>query len=127
MPQNYDYERYLLGYMQDLKTSLLTRPINLGGVAGAGGGIGGTPAGYIGYLAQSRVAFDTSEDESMYFPVDGDSIPSGASLVHNLNRIRYRIRTLEDSLVTVSGILSITVSASAPSSPSEGDLWVDIS
>lgn len=61
----------------------------LGGASGPGGGIGAPPGGYIGQLAQRYVAYDTDEAESMIVP------PGGSSLVHNLNRIRYRIRQLE--------------------------------
>lgn len=158
MNTTYDFERFLFGQFDQLRISLLTRPMNLGGTYGYSGGIGGNPGGYLGQLPQSRVAFDLTEAETFSYSVDPSGNPSGTSLVTNLNRIRYRIKQLEDGTTEVyndnifiakvtmmnfssdfivttspSGVdisLSgpkITVSAIAPSSPSIGDLWVDIS
>ena len=58
----------------------------LGGAAGADGGSGTPPGGYIGQLAQKYVAYDTTEAESS---------SGSASLVSNLNHIRQRIADLE--------------------------------
>ena len=67
--------------------------VNLGGAPGASGGSGGPIGGFIGQLIQSKVAYDTTEDASLYVPV------SGQSLIHNLNRIRYWINQKSDQLI----------------------------
>ncbi len=66
-----------------------TRPLNLGGVSGQGGGIGLPPGGFIGQLPQTRVTYDTDEIASSGIPA------SGMSLLDNLNHIRYRLNTIE--------------------------------
>lgn len=60
-------------------------PINLGGGTGGGGGSGTPIGGFAGQLIQSKVAYDTTESTDPTLP------PSGRSLVHNLNKIRYDI------------------------------------
>lgn len=60
----------------------------LGGTAGAGGGVGGPPGGFVGQLAQRYVTYDTSEEATL----EGED-----SLVDNLNHIRYRIQQLEEN------------------------------
>jgi hypothetical protein len=65
-----------------------TNPLNLGAVAGSGGGVGGPPGGYIGWLPQTRVAYD--EDEFATLTTSG--VPS---LLDNLNHLRYRLNILE--------------------------------
>lgn len=72
------------------------QPLNLGGYTTISGGAGGPPGGFTGYLPQTRTAFDESEAE--IWP-----IPSGPTLVDNLNRIRYRLANLEASGVGGSG------------------------
>ena len=74
------------------------QPLNLGGIAASGGGAGGPAGGFIGYLPQPRVAYDLSELETLDVPA------SGASLLDNLNHIRYRIANVE---AVASGILEI--------------------
>jgi len=122
----YDFEKTLFSYIDNVRQQQSVRPLSLGGVAGSSGGSGGPTGGAIGQLTQSRVTFDTTEAETWGF-VTVSGVPSGTSLVTNLNRIRYRLKSLESSLVSDAGLLSITVSASAPGSPDVGDLWVDIS
>lgn len=78
-------EEKIRSAMQQVKAS----PLNLGGISWSGGGAGQPPGGFFGVLPQTRVAFDLTEDETNYVPA------SGASLLDNLNRIRYRIRQLE--------------------------------
>lgn len=95
-------EQYLYQYFEQMRTSLRGQPLLLGGVTGSGGGIGGPPGGFIGYLTQTRVAYDLSEASSNLTPI------SGASLLDNLNHIRNRITVLE----TISGIDSINISLS---------------
>lgn len=89
-------EYQILGYFQQLEHKLRVAPMLLGGYTGASGGYGGPPGGYIGYLPQSRVTFDTTEAATTGYPT-----PSGASLVHNLNRIRYRLVQLENESLIV--------------------------
>lgn len=96
----FDYERALFGYIENIRQQMMVQPLNLGGVFGPGGGAGGPPGGFVGRLPQSRVTFDTDEAEIWNYPVDASGVPSGVSLVDNLNRIRYRIRQLE---VAISG------------------------
>lgn len=73
------------------------QPLFLGGTTASGGGSGAPAAGTIGQLTQTRVTYDLSEDEDNTVPA------SGASLLHNLNRIRYRIAQIEASGVSSSG------------------------
>ena len=87
------FEQIFFNYFEQFKRLMEASPLVLGGISGAGGGIGGRPGGFVGVLPQINVAFDQTEDESLTIP------DSGASLVDNLNRIRYRIATLEGSLV----------------------------
>jgi hypothetical protein len=75
---------------QNLRNLLRYQPLYLGAISGENGGSGGPPGGIIGQLTQRRVAFDTTEAETMTI------LPSG-SLLDNLNRIRYRIAALEVS------------------------------
>lgn len=63
----------------------------LGGISGASGGGGSPIGGFIGQLAQKYVAFDTSEAST-------DSIPSGPSLLNNLNRIRSGTALADNSI-----------------------------
>ena len=91
------YERELLWIISSIEDRIKARPLFLGGFSGPMGGVGGPPGGFIGYLPQNRVAFDTTEAESNVIP------PSGATLVDNLNRIRYRIRQLEDIVASGGG------------------------
>jgi len=46
------------------------QPVNLGGINAPSGGQGGGP-GYIGYLPQTRVAYDETEAESLTTAVSG--------------------------------------------------------
>lgn len=87
----YDYERALLNQMEQLRMQLLARPLNLGGVSSTGGGAGGPPGGFLGYLPQSRVAYDQSE-----LAASGTSV--SGSLLDNLNHIRYRLNQIETEL-----------------------------
>lgn len=73
-------------------------PLNLGGVAGVGGGVGGPPGGFIGWLPQTRVAYDYSEIASSGIPA------SGMSILDNLNHIRYRLNIIESGSATFTVI-----------------------
>lgn len=104
----YDYEKTLFSYLENLKQQLNNRPLNLGGIFGAGGGVGGPPGNFVGVLPQTRVAFDTTEAETWtYVTVSG--VPSGVSLVTNLNRIRYRLARAakKQALFIFSGTASV--------------------
>ena len=84
------------------------QPLILGGIGGASGGAGGPPGGFVGYLPQTRVSYDTTEAALSGTP------PSGASLLDNLNHIRYRVsvvegavgglRIEEDDILVASGV-----------------------
>lgn len=91
----FDFERQFFSYLDNLRAYLITRPLTLGGVTAVSGGAGGPPGGFVGMLPQTRVSFDLTEAESNDIPV------SGASLVDNLNRIRYRIKQEEDKTLIV--------------------------
>ena len=94
MTRLFDFENELLSYLENFKQQIQSRPLNLGGISGSDGGSGGPGGGFVGQLPQSRVTFDTTEAESMSIP------SSGQSLLHNLNRIRYRIGSIEDVLAS---------------------------
>jgi len=78
-------------------------PLVLGGVPGYSGGGGSPPGGYVGLLPQGRVAGDYSEAEVEILP------ESGATLVDNLNKIRYRIKAneteIDDLWTAISGTI----------------------
>jgi hypothetical protein len=82
------YEKEIYDLINTIRNQVRATPMYLGGITASGGGTGGPPGGFVGSLPQTRVTFDLSESAS-------NAIPSGASLVHNLNRIRYRIAQLE--------------------------------
>jgi len=83
---------HVIPYIIDnIRREIYARPLFLGGGTAPSGGNGGPPGGFIGYLPQTKIAFDETEAETDYIP------PSGESLLDNLNRIRYRIKQLEDN------------------------------
>lgn len=84
------YEQQWFEYLNAFKRDIMMQPLMLGGAWGSGGGIGGRPGGFIGYLPQTRVAYDTDEFATLATTLSG-------SLLDNLNHIRYRIQTLESS------------------------------
>jgi hypothetical protein len=91
-----NFERFFYETLATIVRYIESRPLNLGGSAGPAGGDSGRPGGFIGYLPQTRVAYD--EDEFALNTTSG--IPS---LLDNLNHIRYRINNLETS-ITISGL-----------------------
>lgn len=96
-----NYNTILLEAMRSMQNYIMARPLNLGGVSGPLGGVGGPPGGIVGQLPQTAVAFDSSE-------LAVNTIPnSGASLLDNLNRIRYRLAQVEGGTVTVSGVIYV--------------------
>lgn len=92
------YEYNIFEYFNALERKLKAAPINLGGIISVSGGTGGPPGGYIGMLPQTRVAYDITEAEISGF-VSGTPYSGGvlvnASLLDNLNHIRYRLNVLE--------------------------------
>lgn len=110
-------EYTVLDMMDALSRNMRAQPLNLGGIAGVGGGLGGPPGGFIGYLPQTRVAYDQDEIASSGTPA------SGMSLLDNLNHIRYRIEELEtygilvvdefDGSPSISNVTRITFSGGA--------------
>lgn len=110
-------------------------PLVLGGVEGSGGGGGGPTGGFVGKLPQSRVTYDLSELAS------SDTPASGASLLDNLNHIRYRLSTVEsggggnplsveEGGVEISSavtVLNFTGSGVNVSEDSPGNVIIDIS
>jgi hypothetical protein len=85
MPVVTNLEQKILQLIRQEKYSWFTTGVNFGGDPGPSGGSGVPPGGFTGQLIQSRVTYDTSEASSLDVPVS----LSGASLLHNLNRIRY--------------------------------------
>ncbi len=93
----FDFERTILSYLNNLRMEFRAKPLNLGGIAGADGGTGGPVGGFTGMLPQTRVAYDTTEASTLDTPV------SGASLLDNLNHIRYQI----DNIVVSGATLDV--------------------
>jgi len=98
------YDQQFFEILNNLQRNIEIRPLILGATYGSGGGLGGRSGGFIGVLPQTRVAYDLSESESLAIPPNY----SGASLLDNLNHIRYRIASLEAGGVP-SGIMGITI------------------
>ena len=90
MPIN-DYSYTILEYINNAIRNTQVKPFNLGGITASGGGSGTPPGGYVGVLPQTRVAYDLSELATDETPV------SGWSILDNLNHIRYRVETLEET------------------------------
>lgn len=96
-----NYELTLYEILNNLKSYILAQPINLGGISGTEGGTGGPPGGFIGLLPQNRIAFDYTEGSGLEIPTNGS-----ATLLHNLNRIRYRLSRVESNQGGVVGYLT---------------------
>lgn len=71
----------------------------LGGVAGPDGGSGSPPAGFLGKLIQRYVAYDTTE---------AAQVTGSATLLDNLNHIRYRLQVLESGGGAARAFLDLT-------------------
>src|SRR6185369_229595 len=100
MARKFDYA--ILDLVESTVSNIKAKPMNLGAVGGGGGGVGGPPGGYIGWLPQSRVAYDQDELATLSTNPSGLNPPSGWSLLDNLNHIRARLRSVE-----TSGILTV--------------------
>lgn len=93
----------IIDLINQSQRQIMARPLILGAIASPSGGAGGPPGGFVGYLPQKRVGYDTDEIATMYIP------ESGASLYDNLNHIRYRLQTLESgSGIVVVDFLGLT-------------------
>ena len=101
------YEMNSFNYFDTIVRFLRAQPINLAGITAPSGGQGGG-AGYIGYLPQTRVAYDETEAATQDTAISG-------SLLDNLNHIRYTITTLsgiaaggviikDDGIIVASGV-----------------------
>lgn len=101
----------IFGYLDEVKNTINLRPLYLGGFSGDQGGSGGPPGGFQGYLPQTRVAYDLTEDEDSGFlspnPYNSSGVLVSASLLDNLNHIRYRLGILEGS--GLAGLVGIYV------------------
>jgi hypothetical protein len=86
------YDRQLFKYFKAVEKKVSNKPLLLGGFSGPSGGI--PPAGVIGMLPQTKVAYDTTEAAMSGTSVSG-------SLLDNMNHIRYRIVGLEDVIDTI--------------------------
>lgn len=85
MPR-YAFDQQFFRYLQQLDRKVLARALNLGGSAY---GAGGPAGGFIGYLPQDRISYDSAELAS-------DAVPaSGISIIDNLNHIRKRLEDVE--------------------------------
>src|ERR1041384_4143420 len=99
MAQGFSYVN--LNMIEDAVRNSRVLPLNLGGIAGAGGGVGAPPGGFIGWLPQTNVAYDIDELATLSTSTSGIAAPSGWSLLDNLNHIRYRIQALESGILIV--------------------------
>lgn len=90
------FDRTILDLIEGSARNFKALPLNLGAVAGSGGGIGSPPGGYIGWLPQTRIAYDFEELATLDTSISG-------SLLDNLNHIRYRLGQVEAS----SGVLVV--------------------
>lgn len=82
--------------LQQVKIINNTESLWLGAGAGPDGGTGSRPGGFIGYLPQTRVAYDTTE---------ASKITGSGSLLDNLNHIRYNIDAINDQIS--SGVATV--------------------
>lgn len=83
-----NFEQTFFQYLNNLKRDLMVRPLVLGSFSSPSGGTPGRPGGFIGYLPQTRVAYDTAE-----LALSGT--PGSPTLLNNLNHIRYRLDVIE--------------------------------
>jgi hypothetical protein len=126
------FDDAILELLEASARNVKAMPINLGGVSGSGGGAGIPPAGFVGQLVQTRVAYDADELATLYTP------PSGMSLLDNLNHIRYRLQVLEsggssllvreaDGTPSVSNVTILTFSGAVVTDLSGGEALITVS
>ena len=102
------YDHKVFEYLENLKRFLLTQPLNLGGTVSSGSF--SRPTGYIGYLPQTRISYDP-------FEVSSSGISSTATLLDNMNHVRYRLDDLEGG-----GGVPVLTENSIPFADAAGDL-----
>ncbi len=120
------FEQSLFQYLENIKKQLSLKPLNLGGIPYSGGGYGQPPGGYIGYLPQTRVAYDLTEASNDGWVESGavaeDGTVVSGTLLDNLNHIRYRVTCLEeggnleiqkDGIVVLSGVTIVNFEGDA--------------
>ncbi len=90
MPIEIRYEQQLFEYLDSLRSSLRGQPLYLGATSS---GTGGPPGGFIGYLPQRRVAYDPLEAATLVTPT------VSASIIDNLNHIRFNIATISGEML----------------------------
>lgn len=90
------YDTTFFQYFQNIKRQIQVSPLNLGGTAVSSGG---PPGGFTGWLPQNRVGYDVAEVALSGFASPSAYNPSGilvnASLLDNMNHIRYRLAIVE--------------------------------
>lgn len=85
------YQQQFFDYFYQIVRYIAAQPLNLGGGAAPSGGDGGPPGGFMGMLPQTRIAYDMTEASTEFTPTPTIS----ATLLDNLNHIRYRIDAVE--------------------------------
>jgi hypothetical protein len=105
MNSRFDYA--ILDAINNAFRAVKASPLVLGATAS---GVGGPPGGFVGYLPQTRVTYDSIEAETLSTPV------SGMSILDNLNHIRSRIAAVEVSGVFGSGATTFVELLDTPSS-----------
>jgi hypothetical protein len=98
---NKQFSYVVLDMIESAVSNVRAKPLNLGAVGGGTGGVGGPPGGFIGWLPQSRVAYDESELATYATNPSGFNPPSGWSLLDNLNHIRARLHNIESSGILI--------------------------
>ncbi len=99
------FEEQLMREIDSVAKLNRIKQFSLGGIDGPSGGGGAPIGGFIGKLAQRYVTFDTDEFAS-------SAIPSGPSLLTNLNRIRSGVSLGNNSILQrhiLSGVGTITL------------------
>ena len=118
----------IFGYLDEVKNTINLRPLYLGGFASTDGGAGGPPGGFQGYLPQMRVAYDTTEAEISGFlsinPYTASGVLISASLLDNLNHIRYRLSVVEAVAGVSSGVINATITVYDSGSLVDTDITV---
>ena len=102
-----EYDFTFFEYFNILKRSMKINPLDLGAVAV---GSGGPPGGYVGYLPQGKVSYDQQEISLSGFEnvdaINASGVIVNASLLDNMNHIRFRLDQIEAS---GGGVISLEV------------------
>lgn len=125
------FEDVFFEALNNLSNNMKNLPLNLGGISYSGGGAGGPPGGFVGQLPQTRVAYDYTEEGTLY-------TPSGVSLLDNLNHIRYQITTLasggdpsftilDNGVLVVSGVTNLNFEGDFSITPFANGVTISVS